>query len=214
MTQHTRAFPPTLPASDTKIDDIQSQFVKLNQKCWCSSICGHFYFLGPPNYKVRLQLRQSLVSQLEKQTILGVYRQPLLTPGGPPKGPGMAISISHCRILAGFIFEYSPNIFLGLDIEQKSRITKRVVNRVSNKEEIISAPSLALLWGAKEAAFKTIDEKNSKITLSNVRMTNWKVLDQRSHGFVFCCKAFQGEGYIFESGDLIFAISRRKRLGT
>ena len=197
---------------------IQNRFLELNKICWHSSLYGHFYPLpvGGPNREARLKLRQTLVARLEEWIPLplgGAYREQLLTPGALPQrlNGDVTFSISHCQTWAGFIFKLDPNLFLGLDIEQKFRITKKLVSRISRKKEVAGAPSCAFLWGAKESAFKAIPAKPGDLILGNICIDRWQTLDAHAYRFNFCAGAFQGEGYGFEMEDLIFSIARMVR---
>ena len=196
--------------------DIQNRFLELNKVCWHSSLYGYFYPLDAtgPNREARLKLRRTLVTYLEELIHLGTYRQQLLIPGIPPQIPNVAISISHCQTWAGFIFKLAPDISLGFDIEQKFRITKKLVNRISHKEEVECAPSCAFLWGAKEATFKAVPAKPEDFILGNIRIDRWQTLDSQTHRFNFFAGTFRGEGYAFEMEDLIFTIARIIHGGT
>ena len=189
------------------------EFIGLNNRLWRSSIQGHFYPLeapGQPDQKMRCQLRQLLVSRLETVTDLGESRKQLLQPGIPPKLQDIAISISHCRTFAGFIFELSPHTSLGLDVEQKSRITHKAVEYIAGQKELSRAPSPAFLWGAKEAAFKAIHSPEQKTPLSHIRIDNWCLLPQndRAYSFSFSFQNFEGTGHTGEREGLIFAVTR------
>ncbi len=189
--------------------DVQKKFLKLNKVCRHSSLYGHFYPLDAagPNGKARLKLRQTLVEHLEELIHLGNYRESLLVPGIPPKGPNVAISISHCQTWAGFIFKLATNLSLGLDIERVSRITKKLVGQISRLEEVKYAPSYASLWGAKEASFKAASAKLGDLLLENICIECWCPLDFQAHHFSFYVGALSGEGYAFEIEDLIFTIA-------
>ena len=235
--------------------DVKNKFLELNKACWDSSLdgplYGHFYPLdrAGPTREARLKLRQTLVAHLEElalapppsPTTLASIPQ-LLIPGIPPQSTHAAISISHCQTWAGFIFKPDPNPPLGLDIEQKSRITKKLVSRISRREEVEGAPSYAFLWGAKEAAFKAVSTKPGDLILGKVHIEGWETLDFQTQGFSFhvhgthgthgahgthCAhgvhgthsvragtfqKEVRGEGYVFEIEDLVFTIARCCRI--
>ena len=173
--------------------DVKNKFLELNKACWDSSLYGplygHFYPLGRagPNREARLKLRRTLVAHLEELVPppSPISIRQLLIPGLPPQSPQAAISISHCRTWAGFIFKSDPNPPLGLDIEQKSRITKKLVSRISRREEVEGTPSCAFLWGAKEAAFKAVSTKPGDLILGKVHIEGWETLDFQTQGFSF-----------------------------
>ena len=159
---------------------------------------------------MRSQLRQRLVSQLETTIDLGEYRKQILQLEKPPELQNVAISISHCRIFAGFIFELSPHANLGLDIEQKSRITHKLTGYIADQKELSQAPSPPFLWGAKEAAFKAIHSPGQRIPLSHIDIDQWHPLplDGIAYGFHFSFQNLEGKGHVWEREGLIFAVTR------
>ncbi|MFM6930058.1 MAG: 4'-phosphopantetheinyl transferase family protein [Bdellovibrio sp.] len=98
-------------------------------------------------------------------------------------------SISHTKGMGVLVLCHKP---LGVDVELISRIHKGVVERVSNSEELQTAPDLSALWTAKEAAFKATREYNQPSVLSDISIGDWKniesqletftLLNHRTHG--------------------------------
>ena len=202
----------SLPTMDSE------QLLALNNRYWEASLHGQFYPLAPPgpDPEARRQLRRRLVSRLESRIRLGERRKQLLKPGTPPRLRGVAISISHCRNFAGFIFELSHHTTLGLDIEQKSRVTPKLTRYISSREELSLAPSAASLWGAKEATFKAIISPGRKVVLSDIRIGDWYPLppdssDSAAHGFRFDFHGVCGGGHVFEWDDWVFTLTRTQR---
>ena len=195
----------------TMFDIDNRELLALNNHHWQSSINGHFYPLSAagPDKQARCQLRKILVSHLESMGHLKENSRQLLQPGPPPRLQDIAISISHCRTFAGFIFEPSPHTTLGLDIEQKARITPKLTAYISHQKELALAPGPAFLWGAKEAAFKAIHSHHQP-SLGHICIEEWHPLSHRpiDYSFRFSFKNLQGRGHASEREGLIFAITR------
>ena len=120
------------------------------------------YFKHFSNHRIgineRRSLRQKLVWFMETQKENKLYKRNfsidhLLKPGGKPKCSFASLSISHCPYLGAFVFAFDTKISIGFDIENRHRVTKEVLYRISLKEEVVKSPAPALLWTAKEAVF-------------------------------------------------------------
>lgn len=96
-----------------------------------------------------------------KELIYAALDQALL------KNPGSSSSISHTHIEGGFALSHFP---VGFDIEVTSRVTLEIVSRISSDEELTSAPDLASLWCAKEAAFKALKHFQQPKTVSQIKI--------------------------------------------
>ena len=84
----------------------------------------------------------------------------------PPTLPHLFISISHCKGMGGFVI-CSQSI--GLDVEEKSRLSVPLLERISSEEERRICPQLELLWTAKEAIFKC---SNQFYTIEQIYIDN------------------------------------------
>jgi len=93
-------------------------------------------------------------------------------------------SISHCRTLGGFAFSVYDSghvISLGFDLEETDRVTTEIARRIClTAEEFEKAPSPASLWSAKEAAFKTLKGPQQPKTVSELELTDWRILGSQS----------------------------------
>lgn len=189
---------------------IQNTFKQLNQGYWKS--CPYFYFhyfddLGP-TWQARQRLRRILLNHLEEFIHLGQYRVKLSIPGKKPWIPFVSISISHCKVLGGFIFSMDSCMSIGLDIEEVKRVRSDVIARLSQKKEIQQAPTDALLWVAKESSFKCLPQDADCFLLSHVHISNWNILQFKAYSFDFQIKSFHGKGIAFLEGDLAIAHAR------
>ena len=151
-----------------------------------------------PVWEVRVALRNLLVEDLEKSfgdlSGDGGWRERLLKPGNRPHLPDVAISLSHCPSLGGFIFSAAKNFSLGFDVEEASRVD-RAVEYLARVEEIGSSPSRALLWVAKEAAFKAVAPvAGRRHLLGDILISRWKKKEEGGYGFRFFTKGGTAEG--------------------
>jgi phosphopantetheinyl transferase (holo-ACP synthase) len=95
----------------------------------------------------------------------------------PPQVSGVHLSISHNNHLGGFVIS---DCAAGFDIEDRNRINKNIIQRVSSEDEIKKAPFSLALWGAKEAAWKAL-QQTTRTTfkpqlISEIEITNWNVI--------------------------------------
>lgn len=122
-------------------------------------------------------------------------------------------SISHCRSMGGFAFTvYDSNhvIGLGFDLEEDSRVTPEIAQRVCKKEdEFSNAPSAASLWSAKEAAFKSLKGPKQPKVVSEIEITGWQKVDsQFETAFVKDPQAFGSsriQGVLIKKAPYTFA---------
>ena len=89
-----------------------------------------------------------------------------------PELPGHSVSISHCALAGGFIAAEKP-ARIGFDIEEANRPSQRVLDRIAAPEEIAAAPSLAHLWTAKEAAFKSLPPESQPTVFTEISVSGW-----------------------------------------
>ena len=165
----------------------------------------YFHFFDHPTWEERLKLREILLNHLEKLIHLGKDKEKLLIPGRRPWISLASISISHCKILGGFIFSLDTNTSIGLDIEEIVRIRPGLTDRLSQKKEVEQAPTDALLWVAKEASFKCLPPNNKSIFMSHIYIFNWSHLHSEAYSFCFQVKDYTGNGIAFIEKDLAVA---------
>ena len=184
---------------------IKGKFEQINLIYWNSCPSYYFRFFDQPTWEERLKLREVLSSHLEKVVDLGADKKKLLMPGKRPWADLASISISHCKVLGGFIFSLKSSISIGLDIEQINRVKPGLVNRLSQIEEVQQAPTDALLWAAKEAAFKCIPPDNDSLLISQVYSFDWSLLEANAYSFCFRVKNYNGTGIAFIEKDIVIA---------
>lgn len=89
----------------------------------------------------------------------------------PPQTADKKISLAHSLHIGVVGF---ADVAIGVDIEQTSRVTEKIVERISSKEEMKAAPSVADLWVAKEAAFKALYNYEQPQIMSQVEIGAWQ----------------------------------------
>jgi len=126
--------------------------------------------------KSRVELREELFERFGDPELRNLKQY--------PRCCSPYISISHTRGLSGWVaHEDSP---IGLDIESSQRnIDFKVISRVSNKCEILKAPSHLALWVAKEAAFKSLWRSNNMMVLSHIEVSGWHCLKENLYQYKF-----------------------------
>lgn len=117
-------------------------------------------------------------------------------------------SISHCRVLGGFIFS---KFKCGFDIEESKRISQDVLKRTSSPEELQSVPRTEFLWGAKESGYKALADSMPNLVISDLICTDWESHFE-NQVFSFRLKSQKtldfslNKGFIFTEADCLFAI--------
>lgn len=95
-------------------------------------------------------------------------------------------SISHCPSLGGFVglnSSHPGDLQVGFDIEEVPRVSLAAVERISNHRD--QSPSCepemrpALLWSAREAAFKALLGDSQPLVVSQIWLSHWQ---ERNHG--------------------------------
>ncbi|MFP5518795.1 MAG: 4'-phosphopantetheinyl transferase superfamily protein [Bdellovibrionia bacterium] len=85
------------------------------------------------------------------------------------------ISISHSPETGVVALATQP---LGIDVESLTRITPKLVERISQPKELLTSPLPQVLWSAKEAAFKALVHFAQPQTMSQIEIGNWRNLDK------------------------------------
>ena len=107
------------------------------------------------------------------------------------------LSISHCPTKGVFISSFT-NKNIGVDIEQSDRLQKEPILRVCTQEEVDTSPSLAHLWTAKEAAFKSYYRVDQPKVLSEINVFDWNERETGYFHFRFEAQNAKGETIIGE----------------
>ena len=190
--------------------NIQDTFKRLHQRHWKD--CPYFYCYpfekSGPTLQERQRLRAILLNHLERSIPLSKKnKSELSTPGRKPQIPSVSISISHCKVLGGFVFSTDSNVSIGLDLEEAKRVKPSVITHICQKKEVQQAPMNALLWVAKESSFKCLPSNPGQF-LSHVCILNWQILQSNAYSFCFQTKDDRGQGIAFLEENLAIAYSR------
>jgi len=126
---------------------------------------------------------------------------------------GVGLSISHCQSFGGYAVKFSGEP-LGFDIEVSSRVSKKLVSRISSEEEVAESPSFAHLWVAKEAFFKCLDSDRQKsLAFSSLRILDWtagegfQIFQAQESG-----ERFRGQVWMSKDERVCFAICQKNSL--
>lgn len=92
----------------------------------------------------------------------------------PPRPFARSVSVSHTHDFGGWLAITRP-AQIGWDIELKTRIKDHIIERVCAKDELSSVPLKPLLWPAKEAFFKALEDEQPEV-IHQVTITDWKAL--------------------------------------
>lgn len=142
------------------------------------------------------------------------------TPIPRKDGLQFSISISHCRLGGGYALlsktaNGDPLDDIGFDMEDRGRITSRLIARVTSPEERTASPVEALLWGAKEATFKAMRHAEQRPNvLSQILLSDWhQPPPSDGEGKIFTFHAriqkpmrpIRGQGLVLERSNLLFS---------
>jgi hypothetical protein len=114
-----------------------------------------------PDYRAKIR---DAASTVIKEDLRDLSRRPFSNQ--------FSISISHCPSVGAFAICKRPAT-IGIDFEDESRIKEAAVARVSTAQELAETPSPALLWCAKEAAYKALPSGTQPPTISQILVTDW-----------------------------------------
>ncbi len=110
-----------------------------------------------------------LLSTWEKKAILDLVSLPV--------GENLFFSISHTKSAGGYA---TCERRMGFDIEETSRISQEIINRMCSIDELKNCPDVRFLWSAKESSFKCISNLN---LVSEVKVTNWVKISENFYSF-------------------------------
>lgn len=160
----------------------------------------------------RLKIREALAERLHDPGLLDLSKL--------PANESSSVSISHCPLAGGYALG-SPNATLGFDLEDATRVRPAVVARVSLAHELTEAPSVPLLWTAKESAFKALRGVQQPAVVSELKITGWRTalssIEPISHQNLWVFEALHssrnesiaGNGVTLQLGNLIYAFFSR-----
>lgn len=115
------------------------------------------------------------------------------------------LSISHCPSAGVFVTSFL-NKNLGIDVEECDRIQRDPLLRVCSEEEVDSAPSLAHLWTAKEASFKSFYRLDAPKTISQINIFDWN--QRKSNYYHFRYKFNNSSGLVVVGEGLSYSFGR------
>ncbi|MEM7646002.1 MAG: hypothetical protein AAF203_03745, partial [Pseudomonadota bacterium] len=124
----------------------------------------------------RKELRQQLQTIIQR-------REPSINFDGlsdlskRPVLPGYSMSLSHCPLGSGFCLFPDDQVQVGFDLEQKSRLNPKLIERVSTQIERNQSINPLFLFTAKEAAWKAVNKPLSLLTISDVHTTSWRLIE-------------------------------------
>ena len=129
--------------------------------------CSEEWGAGSPTS--RLWIRQSLTTALglEAEEAAGLANLDLV-----PRPRSWSVSISHTPGIGGWMAVRRDHQ-IGWDVERKVRVKPNIIQRVCQDDEVAGAPQAALLWGAKEAFFKALEDFQP-LTLPELTIVDWQ----------------------------------------
>lgn len=150
-----------------------------------------------PNF--RSEIRQAILDYLKAHHPTEATDK-ILDLDAPPILKSMFVSISHCQGMGGFVLSSKS---LGFDIEDTSRITQKIIDRISSEDEIKSCPQVELLWPAKEATFKCSTEF---YTISHIQILKW----DKSQNDTYSFSSLTVAGWAFLDSNHSYAVAIKK----
>jgi 4'-phosphopantetheinyl transferase superfamily len=154
---------------------------------------------GSENLDYRTEIRKGILEYLKTHHPDQVSKS-IWDLEAPPVLPSLFVSISHCVGMGGFVLSSKS---LGFDIEDKTRITQKIIDRVSSEEELKTCPQFELLWPAKEAIFKCSTEF---YTIAHIQIQHW----EKSQYETFSFKSLTADGWAFLDSNHSYAVAIKK----
>lgn len=161
--------------------------------------------------KKQLKLREELLKQIKHHKDFKAREKDfdwnqILKPELKSHCPFASISISYFKDWGAFLFVFDQKLSIGFDVEEKKRITKKLVSRIASKEEVEQSPFPSLLWTAKEASFKCLSKNPAVSLLSDCFISHWR---EKKGFYFFECQAKKikkkASGLLCFSEDLVLA---------
>ncbi len=154
---------------------------------------------GSENAEYRQEIRKGILDFL-KQHHPDQIEDSIWDLEAPPVLKNFFVSISHCNGMGGFAFS---NRSLGFDIEDVTRISTKIIERISTESEVADSPEVELLWSAKEAVFKSSTEF---YTIAHIQILDWKPSQNDTYSFT----SLTAIGWAFRDSTHSYAIAVKK----
>ena len=148
----------------------------------------------------RVAIRQSIAHRLRVKD--AADKSQLDNLSEPPRLRDWSISISHTHNLGGWMAVKRP-VQIGWDVELKSRIKNSIIERVCSARELEEALKPELLWGAKEAYFKALEDEQP-LAITQLSITGWRSIGANLTAWTGLGPR-NGEGYIIDFGEWLMA---------
>jgi hypothetical protein len=135
----------------------------------------------------RLNIRRHLYKKTKVKAVLDLQQIPKLE--------NKFVSISHCPILGGFAL---CNQTIGLDLEQKQRLSLSLIQRVSDTDEIQMFPedSVQALWTIKESVYKCSQRLDKNMVSVEIKSNEKLVLNSAKGLFFKSESEFSNQKYL------------------
>jgi 4'-phosphopantetheinyl transferase EntD len=164
---------------------------------WGADVPGH-------REKIRADLKTALLKAGESE------HDGLTDLKRPPRPAKFSVSVSHTKGFGAWIACARPKR-VGLDVENRDRIKREIVERVSAPFELKAAPRFEYLWCAKEACFKAM-ESDQPAAISQLEIANW---NGKNGLFTFTGgKTNSVKGFVLELPPYILAIALDRGVST
>jgi hypothetical protein len=154
---------------------------------------------GNENPEYRKEIRKGILDYLHRHHPDQVADS-IWDLNSPPLLKSLFVSISHCKGMGGFALSTQA---LGFDVEDTTRISQQVIDRVSTEEELKACPEFELLWPAKEAVFKCSTEF---YTITHIQILNW----EKSQNDTYFFKCLTAQGWAFKDSSHSYALAIKK----
>ncbi|MGZ3722184.1 MAG: 4'-phosphopantetheinyl transferase superfamily protein [Bdellovibrionales bacterium] len=127
---------------------------------------------GARNHNSRTAIRESLKNSFSDWN--SDDYEALKSLSEPPRPFTRSVSISHTHDFGGWMAIARP-AQIGWDVELKARIKDSIIERVCVPEELDLVPHKYLLWGAKEAYYKALEDEQPAV-IQQLKIDEWKSL--------------------------------------
>lgn len=151
----------------------------------------------------RINIRKHLYKKTKIKSVLDLQQIPKLSEG--------FVSISHCPVLGGFALHRQT---IGLDLEQKQRLSLSLIQRVSEDEEIKLFPVDAFqgIWTVKESVYKCSQCLDKNMVAVKIKSNELVNTDLTKGLFFKTLSEFSGQKYstftwISNEDDLCLSLS-------
>lgn len=153
---------------------------------------------GSQNTNHRMLIRKGLLEYLKRDHPAEI-EDSIWDLESPPVLKSLKVSISHCHGLGGFVV---CSRSIGFDVEEKSRLTPKLVERISNPAEMKLAPHHELLWTAKEAVFKC---STQYVMITQINIDAWAPINDLYH-----FNTLDAEGWALLGPEFSYSLAIKK----